>query len=161
MVYRLGAGSLAELKGVHPSLVSCVNHAIANTQQDFVVMDGLRTLAEQTLLVRKGKSKTMNSKHRAQADGFSHAVDLVPYIDGRPQWVWDMPGPSDAGIFPIVLAMRAASIAIGVPLIWGGIWDRKITQLAPTCAGLRIDLEAYKVRHAGADFLDGPHYQLC
>lgn len=37
-------------------------------------------MAEKKNLVAAGKSQTMNSKHLPQADGYSHAVDLVAYI---------------------------------------------------------------------------------
>lgn len=86
MPYSLGSKSRAELKGVHPDLVGVVERAIQITTQDFSVHDGLRTEAEQREYVRTGASQTMNSMHRTQADGFGHAVDLVPFINGKLRW---------------------------------------------------------------------------
>jgi peptidoglycan L-alanyl-D-glutamate endopeptidase CwlK len=80
MAYSLGARSLAELEGVHPKLVEVVKRSIELTTQDFAVHDGLRTIAEQREYVRRGVSKTMNSMHMRQEDGYGHAFDLVPYI---------------------------------------------------------------------------------
>ena len=42
-----------------------------------VIVESLRTRAEQEAKVAAGVSQTMKSKHLAQADGFSHAVDMV------------------------------------------------------------------------------------
>ena len=54
-----------------------------------VIVCSLRSYEEQAELVRKGYSRTMNSKHLRQSDGYAHAVDMV--CDGI--W-WDekMPG---------------------------------------------------------------------
>jgi peptidoglycan L-alanyl-D-glutamate endopeptidase CwlK len=30
----------------------------------------------------------MNSRHLIRSDGFGHAVDLVPWINGKPRWEW-------------------------------------------------------------------------
>jgi hypothetical protein len=49
-----------------------------NTKIDFGVICGLRTMEEQRVLVDKGASKTMRSKH---LDG--KAVDLMAYIGSR------------------------------------------------------------------------------
>lgn len=151
--FVLGERSRAKLVGVHPHLVAVVERAIQLTTQDFSVTDGLRTLEQQKRLVASGNSKTMRSMHLAQSDGYSHAVDLVPYANGATRWDWSL-------IRPVVLAVRAAAIEVGVPLVWGSVWDRKLNDLPGDIAGLNAAIEAYKVRHAGPDFLDGPHYQM-
>jgi D-alanyl-D-alanine carboxypeptidase-like protein len=43
------------------------------------VVDTLRTKAEQEVNLRRGVSRTMNSKHLPDKDGFAHAIDLCPY----------------------------------------------------------------------------------
>jgi peptidoglycan L-alanyl-D-glutamate endopeptidase CwlK len=154
MPFVLGAGSRKELTGVHPKLISVVERAIKLTTQDFSVHDGLRTQEEQQALVSRGASKTMKSKHRAQAgDGYGHAVDLVPFINGKLRWEW-------GAIWPIASAVHKAAAAEGVSLIWGAVWDRKMSQYDGTIVGLKAAVEAYKVRHPGPDFLDGPHFQI-
>lgn len=153
MTYALGQRSLARLDGVHPKLVAVVKRAIALTTQDFTVQEGLRTLETQRLYVRRGASRTMNSRHLKQADGFGHAVDLVPWLNGQPRWEWPL-------IWAIAQAVDQASTELQVPLVWGAIWDKQMSQYGGSPDAQRAEVEAYKVRHPGPDFLDGPHYQL-
>jgi peptidoglycan L-alanyl-D-glutamate endopeptidase CwlK len=155
MAYSLGSKSLAELQGVHPKLVSLVHHAIGVTSQDFAVHDGLRTIAEQREYVKRGVSKTMNSMHMKQADGYGHAVDLVPFINGKLRWEWP-------AIFPIAAAMQEASIKHGVPVRWGGCWQN-LDDIKQGEAGLKAAVNAYAAarRKAGKSaFLDGPHFEI-
>jgi len=153
MTFALSARSRAELKGVHPDLVAVVGRAIVLTVQDFTVHDGVRTLAQQKALVRTGASKTLNSRHLIRPDGFGHAVDLVPWIGGRPRWDWKP-------IYPIAAAMRRAAVERGVRIRWGGVWDRLLNDLPETAAGLEAAVRAYCTRHPGPDFIDGPHFEL-
>ncbi|MEN9868999.1 MAG: hypothetical protein RL748_4589, partial [Pseudomonadota bacterium] len=81
--FVLGKESLQELDTVHPDLISVVKLAINLTGQDFSVHDGKRTLAEQKVMVEKGAAKTLDSRHIT-----GHAVDLVPYINGKLRWEW-------------------------------------------------------------------------
>lgn len=150
MTFTLGPSSLKHLIGVHPDLVRVVKAAIADPEltQDFTVMQGLRTLAEQRIAVAAGNSKTMKSRHLG---GF--AVDLVPWVNGAAMWEWGR-------IYPIACAMRRAGIGCGVPLRWGGVWDRRLSDLPDTPALLEVSVENYQIRHPGKDFLDGPHYEL-
>ena len=100
MSYKLGNTSQQRLVGVHPNLVKVVQRAIEITAQDFAVNEGLRTLERQRRLVASGASQTLNSKHLKQADGFGHAVDLVPWgdFDGNGtseiSWHWGHCTPS-------------------------------------------------------------------
>lgn len=153
MTITLGSKSRAELIGVHPKLIAIVERAAELSEQDFSVHDGLRTEAEQREYVRRGVSKTMNSKHMKQADGFGHAVDLVPWINGRMRWEWEP-------IYHIAAAVRAAAEIEGVQLVWGAVWDRSLLTLANGPAGLKQAVADYCKRHPGPDFIDGPHYQL-
>lgn len=150
MAYRLGPSSLAALDGVHPDLVRVVQRAIGITRQDFTVTEGLRTPERQRALVADGKSRTLNSMHIRQPDGYGHAVDLVPYVDGRP--VWDM-----ARCQVLAEAMREAAQELGVGIRWGCAWD--VDLRATSGKGADV-MGAYARRHAGSDFLDGPHYEL-
>lgn len=82
MPFALGQRSLAQLEGVHPLLAGIVHRAIAITKPDFTAQEGLRSIETQKLYVKRGASKTMASKHLRQADGYGHAVDLVPWLNG-------------------------------------------------------------------------------
>lgn len=153
MPYALGAASRSRLAGVHPDLVRVVVRAIGIAAQDFTVFEGLRSLKTQRAYLARGVSRTLASKHLKQPDGFGHAVDLVPWVAGGPRWAWPP-------IYEIAAAMRTACAAEVVALTWGGVWDRPLAELPSTVEGIRVAVGAYCVRHAGPDFLDGPHFQL-
>jgi peptidoglycan LD-endopeptidase CwlK len=153
MPFILGAKSRANLSGVHPKLTSIVELAISYTAVDFGVHEGVRTLNRQRAYVDAGVSRTLNSKHLVQPDGFGHAVDLVPYIDGQLRWEWP-------AIYPIAWAVQKAAAELDTELVWGGVWDRTMNELGQSAEAIKHDVEAYVKRHPGPDFLDGPHYQL-
>ena len=75
--FVLGARSLKNLEGVNPNLIKVVKRAIEISPVDFAVIEGVRTKARQAELVKKGASKTMNSRHIT-----GHAVDIAPYVGG-------------------------------------------------------------------------------
>jgi len=107
MSYYLSNKSLGKLEGVHLDLVSVVKLAITITDQDFLVLEGLRTVERQKTLVDKGASTTMNSRHIT-----GHAVDVAPY---PLSWDWEY-------FYPIADAMKLAAERLGTPLTWGGDW---------------------------------------
>lgn len=151
MSYVLGRKSLQELDGVKDDLRNVVFRAIQITRQDFSVHDGLRTQSEQSELVRRGASTTMNSKHLT-----GDAVDLVPYINGKLRWEW---GP----IYKIAAAVSIAAKAEGVALRWGGVWDRALADLPADYDGLERAVAAYVARRKKAGkraFIDGPHFEI-
>lgn len=156
MTYALGAASRKELSGVHPKLIAVAERAIVLTTQDFTIHDGLRTEAEQREYVKRGVSKTMNSKHRIQADGYGHAFDAVPFINGQLRWEWKP-------IYHIAAAVRLAAIEKGVPLIWGGVWDRRLAELPASAAEIERSVQQYVDRRrklGKSAFIDGPHFEL-
>jgi len=146
--FKLGAKSLAELEGVHPDLVGVVKRALELTVQDFGVHDGKRTLEEQKKYVANGASQTLDSRHLT-----GHAVDLVPYINGKLRWEWDP-------IYRIADAVRRAAQERSIPIRWGGAWDIVLTD----SDGPTEDLVAgYSARRKAAGlkvFIDGPHFEL-
>lgn len=110
MSFILGSKSLANLTGVHEDLVRVVKRAIQLTSVDFRVQQGLRSKSEQALLVKKGASTTMNSRHLT-----GHAVDLVALIAGEVRWDWPL-------YYKIAAAMKQAAKDLNVPITWGGDW---------------------------------------
>lgn len=154
--FVLGAKSLSELRGVHPDLIAVVKRAIEITEQDFSVHDGLRTLEEQKRYVATGVSQTMNSKHRPQGDGYGHAVDLVPFVNGKMRWEWPP-------IYVIAAAVWKAARELGVPVRWGGAWIDLDQIKTGTPGAMKAAVEAYGAarRKAGKKaFTDGPHFEL-
>ena len=83
-MFKLGARSISNLRGVHPDLVAVVKRAITITEIDFTVTEGLRTKERQAQLVKAGASKTMNSRHIT-----GHAVDVAAWVDGV-RWDWGL-----------------------------------------------------------------------
>ncbi len=151
--FRLGARSLKELDGVHPDLIRVVERALELSPVDFSVHDGIRTVAEQRRYVASGVSKTMDSKHLKQdGDGKGHAVDLVPYVNGKLRWEW---GP----IYGIAEAVRQAATELGVRIRWGGSWQVFTGTTVPVEE--LVELYVEKRRSQGrVPFRDGPHYEL-
>lgn len=110
MTFILGPRSLSKLTGVHPDLVRVVKRAIAVTPVDFVVTEGLRTLARQKELVAAGASKTMNSRHLT-----GHAVDLAPVVGKQVRWDWSL--------FDVLIpAVKQAANECGVTIECGYDW---------------------------------------
>ena len=98
------------LVGVHPDLVRVVRRAAEITTIDFVVTEGLRTLARQKQLVAAGASKTMKSRHLT-----GHAVDLAAVVGGKVRWDWPL-------YAKLAEVMKRAAVELKVPLEWGGDW---------------------------------------
>lgn len=107
---NLSARSLANLTGVHQELVSVVRLAAANADLDFIVTEGVRTLARQTELFAKGATRTMKSRHLT-----GHAVDLAALIGGDVRWDWPL-------YDKLARQMKDAAAALQIPLEWGGDW---------------------------------------
>lgn len=106
----LNKTSLARLKGVHPDLVKVVMRCAEISKSQFVVTEGLRTLARQRHLVAAGASQTLRSRHLT-----GHAVDLAAVIGGKIRWDWPL--------YEILAAdMKRAASELKVQIEWGGDW---------------------------------------
>lgn len=151
----LGVASESKLIGVHPDLVKVVRLAYdllqaRGTGVGMVVMEGVRTAERQRKLVAAGASKTMDSRHLT-----GHAVDLGATVDGDVRWDWSL-------YYILGDVVREASVKLDIPIVWGGVWDRRIDDLTEA-GGTQDDVEAYVARQKSMGrkaFLDGPHFQL-
>ena len=76
-MFKFSGKSLEKLKTCHPDIQKILNEAIKT--YDITILEGIRTKERQEELVRTGKSKTMESKHLDQGDGYSHAADVALY----------------------------------------------------------------------------------
>lgn len=110
MGFALGLRSRVRLIGVHPDLVELVRRAIAISEVDFTVLEGMRSLSRQKQLVAQGASRTINSRHLT-----GHAVDLGALVGGKVRWDWPL-------YHRIASAMKVAAKDVGVPVEWGGDW---------------------------------------
>ena len=109
--YTFGSKSKARLKTCHPDLVKLANMAI--TYVDFSVIYGHRTEDEQNKIYKQGYSQLQwpESKHNYYP---SHAIDFMPY---PVNW-------NDRERFTLVGSVfKGLSIAMDIPIIWGGDWD--------------------------------------
>lgn len=152
--FKFGRKSIANQKGVLPQLIQVADLALRYSTQDFSFFDGLRLIEEQRLLVAKGMSKTMKSKHLKQLSGFAEAMDLVPVVGTRPVWDWQL-------IYPIVCAVDKAATELGFAdnMVWGGAWDRRLSDFGGDLSLYEAEVLAYRKRHEGKDFIDGPHFE--
>jgi peptidoglycan L-alanyl-D-glutamate endopeptidase CwlK len=95
---------VSRLAGVHPDLVRAVIRARA--VEPFTVIEGLRSPDRQAVLVARGASQTMRSRHLT-----GHAVDLGPVpLDWE-----DLPA-----FRRLASVMQRAADDEGVPIVWGG-----------------------------------------
>jgi peptidoglycan L-alanyl-D-glutamate endopeptidase CwlK len=113
VVFKFSTRSLKNLQGVHPDLVRVISRALELTPVDFVVVEGLRTVARQKQLFAAGASKTMNSRHLT-----GHAVDLAPIVAGQIRWDWPL-------YHKLAPSVQQAAAELGVPIEWGGDWRFK------------------------------------
>lgn len=169
MPHALGSRSLSFAHHVDPNLMAVVNLAITRSAIDFgCTEDQSRTVAQQLAKVAAGVSHVRPgpaARHMIQPDGYSKAVDLVPWADGRFQWgdnQWRVTvgGVVHYAFAEIAEAMRSAAVELHTRVRWGAVWDRNLNDLPAGVPAMRQAIEAYKARHAGSDFLDGPHFEL-
>lgn len=113
---RLTSRDKTRLNGVHPDLVRVVYRAASDPDcPHFVVLEGTRSVARQRKLVAKGASKTMNSRHIPAPNGYGHAVDIAPLIDGKVSWDWPL-------YHKLAPHVKRAADREDVPIEWGGDW---------------------------------------
>ena len=154
MSFKLSKRSMSRLEGVREDLHSTVLKAIQLSRCDFGVSCGVRSIEEQKALLAKGASQTMASKHLIQDDGYSPAVDLICYIDGRVSWELNL-------YDDIADAMKEAADELDVGIVWGAAWHikdlRNFEGTMEDAMNEYIDLRRSQGRRP---FIDGPHFQL-
>lgn len=173
--WRFSESSLRRLDLVHPFLRCVAHEALSRSPCDFAVTCGLRTSAEQSELVRLRLSQNPNSKHLKQSTGYSHAIDVTPFIGG----VVEM---SDLSFARVARAFQQAYLAVvdstpdcsmpmpddvrpflrpdeggAAPLLlrWGGHWP--ITNFGESGA------DPFQLLHQsrrGGHFVDAFHFEL-
>ena len=134
--YKLSERSLNSLKGVNPNLVKVVERAIELTEQDFLVLEGVRS--KEQCYINYGKGRTVSqcsakgvptkyaqpslskvtwlNNPLASKHVTGNAVDLVPYPIN-----WN----TISKFTTISKAMKQAAKELGVDLEWGGDWTKK------------------------------------
>lgn len=149
MTFKLSNKSQSQLSTVHPQLRHVVERALELSTTDFSVNEGLRTEAAQRANIQKGVSQTMKSKHLKQADGYAHAVDLVPYPLN-----WDL-----KNFYPIATAMKKAAEELSIKIRWGGCWCM-LNGDTRTPQQMAEEYTAARRKAGNKAFIDGPHFEL-
>lgn len=108
MMFKFGERSEKNLIGVHPDLIAVCRRALQITYVDFMITDGLRTPEEQAILIKKGKSWTMDSRHIT-----GHAIDVAAIVRGAVSWDYEL-------YEKIAEAFKSASLELKIPIKWGG-----------------------------------------
>lgn len=109
---RFGSKSKERLATCHPDIQKVLNEAIKYV--DFTIIEGIRTKETQEEYVRTGKSKTMNSKHLDQGDGYSRAVDIIAYPIQWDNWKRN---------YLFAGYIKGFAQSMGVKLRCGADWD--------------------------------------
>ena len=102
------------LTDVHPKLIQVIFLARHLTDTPFMVVEGVRTKELQEQYVKEGKSRTMNSKHLKQPDGYGHAVDLCG-TEKKTSFEWST-------LKKVAAAMETAAEKLSIKIKWGGSW---------------------------------------
>ena len=111
MTFTFSPRSYRNLLGVRPELIAVATLALAKTDLDFVVTEGLRSLQRQRELVKEGASRTLHSRHLT-----GHAIDVAALSGGK--IIWDWPA-----FERLAVAFKAAAADLGIALVWGGDWQ--------------------------------------
>lgn len=139
--------SKARIAQVHPDLARVITLAAELPgAPDFVVSEGIRSLARQRELFAAGKSQTMQSRHLT-----GHAVDLAVIIAGRAEWALQL-------YIDLAGIVGTAADALDIPVVWGGCWVK-----VNGAGALDDELAAYITRRKAEGrrpFIDGPHFEL-
>lgn len=112
--------SLKNLSGIHPDLRRVLDKALQESDVDFLINEGLRTLERQKELYRIGATTTMNSRHLT-----GHAVDFYAWVDTNQDGKITF---EEMSAFPLMKkiadAIKSAAAELRIPVVWGGDWRK-------------------------------------
>ena len=134
--FKLSQRSLNSLSGVDPKLVKVVKRAIELTEQDFIVIEGLRTREQMMINYGKGRTAAQLAVHGIPASYAKPKEAKVTWLNNpfasnhaKGKAVDIVPAPvtwDDISKFKkINEAMQAAAKELGVKLSYGGDWTKK------------------------------------
>ena len=142
----MNTASKNRLAKVHPKLAAGVTkliEALATEGMTVEVVQGLRTFAEQDELFKQGRSKpgqiVTNAKGGQSNHNYGLAVDLCPFVNGKPQW-------NDNNGF-----VRIGAEAAKQGLEWGGSWKKFIDKPHVQVGGLTIAQCAALFKNGGLE----------
>lgn len=132
-MFKFSRNSIKKMEGVHPRLVSFFKELIMIAEDDFKIVEGVRTLETQQKYYTYGRTNFVNewgekvsvitkidgitkkSKHQIQEDGFGHAIDIA------------FTGKNKAERYDIEkfnkLRKKAEPLLQKYRITWGGDWN--------------------------------------
>lgn len=134
--FKLSQRSLNSLKGVDSDLVKVVKRAIEITEQDFIVIEGLRTREQMMINYGKGRTAAQLAAHGIPASYAKPKEAKVTWLKNpftsnhaKGKAVDIVPSPvrwDDLHKFKLINeAMQRAAQEYGIKLEWGGLWKNK------------------------------------
>jgi peptidoglycan L-alanyl-D-glutamate endopeptidase CwlK len=141
--------SLERRAGVHPDLCRLADRAVLRFDCTVLHNGGVRSPELQLDLYNQKLTKTLDSKHLMQMDGWGHALDLAPWWPDEPHVRW----PGEEGISEAERIerwrrwsafggyMMGLAEWMGINVRWGQDWDRDWN-------------------FAEHSFIDSPHWEL-
>lgn len=114
--HKWGKSSLSKLSNLEPDLVKVMDLALKKSPYDIGISETLRTIDEQKEKVASGNSTTMNSRHLANDNGLSEAVDYFVYKNGKLTYEKPVMRKVAGCIFD-------AAFELGIHIQWGGHWE--------------------------------------
>lgn len=134
--YKLSERSLNSLKGVNPSLVKVVERAIELTEQDFLVLEGVRSKEQCYINYGKGRTVAQCSAKGVPTKYAQPSLSKVTWLNNplaskhvTGNAVDLVPSPVDwntiSKFTTISKAMKQAAKELGIDLEWGGDWTKK------------------------------------
>jgi peptidoglycan LD-endopeptidase CwlK len=54
----------------------------------------------------------------------------------------------------------ATELGLAHKITWGGAWDRRLSDFGGERIAYEREVQEYRKRHPGPDFVDGPHFQM-
>ena len=116
MGFKFGTASLDHMFGIDAKLIRIAHRAIEISKIDFGIPEtgGVRSDKVQYSLYIKGASKCDGTHNRSKhQDG--EALDFYAYVNGAASW-------QTSHLAQIAAAMLQASIELGYPIQWGGLF---------------------------------------
>lgn len=146
--------SLTNMEDVYPPLVFLASQALQLSRVDFACVTGALSDEQQEWLVQRGVSRTRYSPHQRNDSGYSMAVELVPFINGRLNY-------NRQSIYQIVAAMYDASVRSLCPekIRWHGALDMRLDDFGDSPEEFTANINLIVERHTDADSLDATRFE--
>ena len=134
--FKLSERSLKSLEGVNPNLVKVVERAIELTEQDFLVLEGVRSKEQCYINYGKGRTAAQCSAKGVPTKYAQPNLSKVTWLNNplaskhvTGNAVDLVPSPVDwntiSKFTTISKAMKQAAKELGVKLSYGGDWTKK------------------------------------